>query len=718
MEKKDIFQDIQNIRSSNPVIVLGSGASVSYGIPGMGVLANELKNFFKSNPYYDTATNDVVSDFIKLLDSGVGLEAALLDVKVPEIVEADIVNIVWKVIIESDAKVYERFISGEDINLRQLFDYIIYGDPNKTLNVISTNYDRIAEYAACQTDAYINIGFTHGLMGKLKDNIMLNPKKPEADYTGFINILKVHGSLDWYRRDGIICNIPNSVNIPLGFTPCIVTPGTNKYERTQEEPHRQLLSAVDKIFESAQNYVCIGYGFNDKHVQEMLLKYAKKRKAKILIVTKEITNSIGKYTMDESSIAYMDGDKLFQRHAAIVGSTGSGKSFCVACIVEQMAKLKHSNAILFDIHGEYSSTDFKIDGIKQYKIATPGDLATSEKLNNNILMVPYWLLNYEEMQALLLDRSDQNAPNQAMIFSREVLAEKEKGVEGTIYEHLITVDSPVAYDLQTVLTRLKSKDEEMVPGARAGSEKLGPYNGKLTRFNQRLENKLSDKRMGFMFSLQTEEKSQNWLKDFARVLMKADGGVKVIDMSEVPSDVLPLVIGLLARIVFTVQQWSSMEHRHPIALLCDEAHLYVQQSISQDAVAEIGLKSFERIAKEGRKYGVGLVIISQRPSEVNRTVLSQCNNFISLRLTNVDDQNVIKRLLPDNLGNIADNLSLLDIAEAIIVGDATLLPSRVKINEPSIKPSSQTVPFWSIWGKDNSDQDLSEAICNMIKQSK
>lgn len=99
-------------------------------------------------------------------------------------------------------------------------------------------------------------------------------------------------------------------------------------------------------------------------------------------------------------------------------------------------------------------------------------------------------------------------------------------------------------------------------------------------------------------------------------------------------------------------------------------------------------------------------------------MLSQCNNFISLRLTNVDDQNVIKRLLPDNLGNIADNLSLLDIAEAIIVGDATLLPSRVKINKPSIKPSSQTVPFWSIWGMENSNQDLSEAIGNMIKQSK
>lgn len=139
---------------------------------------------------------------------------------------------------------------------------------------------------------------------------------------------------------------------------------------------------------------------------------------------------------------------------------------------------------------------------------------------------------------------------------------------------------------------------------------------------------------------------------------------------------------------------------------------------SRDSVAEIGLKSFERIAKEGRKYGVGLVIISQRPSEVNRTVLSQCNNFISLRLTNVEDQNVIKRLLPDNLGNIADNLSLLDIAEAIVVGDAILLPSRIKIDHPTIVPSSQTVKFWQKWNEKDLHQDLNMAVTNMIKQSK
>ena len=311
---------------------------------------------------------------------------------------------------------------------------------------------------------------------------------------------------------------------------------------------------------------------------------------------------IGKYTMDESSIAYLDADKLFQRHAAIVGSTGSGKSFCVARIVEQMAALKHANGILFDIHGEYSDESFKRDGILQLKIATPSDLSVTDKLSKGILMVPYWLLNYEEMQALLLDRSDQNAPNQAMLFSREVLCEKEKTVNGTVYDKIITVDSPVAYNLQPLVQTFEDLDTQMVPGAKAGSEKQGPFYGKLTRFIQRVKNKLSDKRMGFMFSLSDEELKQDWLDQFCAVLMDGHSGIKVIDMSEVPSDVLPLVIGLLARIVFSIQQWSTTENRHPIALLCDEAHLYVQQATTLDAVAELGLRSFERIAKEGRKY--------------------------------------------------------------------------------------------------------------------
>lgn len=432
---------------------------------------------------------------------------------------------------------------------------------------------------------------------------------------------------------------------------------------------------------------------------------------------------IGLYTMDEKSSAYLDGDRLFQRHAAIVGSTGSGKSYCVARIVEQMADLPNANAILFDIHGEYSTDSFKKEGIVHYKIATPSDLDEPDKLSKGILMIPYWLLTYEEMQALLLDRSDQNAPNQAMLLSKEIFVHKDEVVKDSSLSGKITLDSPVPYELSKVLERLIYLDEvEKVPGAKAGTEKAGPFNGKLTRFNQRLQNKLDDKRMGFMFHMSAEELSLDWLDNFCTTLMGKDNTtknrIKVIDFSEVPSDVLPLVIGLVARLVFTVQQWSDSNMRHPIALLCDEAHLYVQQMESRDSVAEISLKSFERIAKEGRKYGVGLVIISQRPSEVNRTVLSQCNNFISLRLTNIEDQNVIKRLLPDNLGNIADNLSLLDIAEAIVVGDAILLPSRIKIDRPTITPSSQTVKFWQKWNEKELHQDLKVAVANMIKQSK
>lgn len=429
---------------------------------------------------------------------------------------------------------------------------------------------------------------------------------------------------------------------------------------------------------------------------------------------------LGKYSMDGTSVVFLDGNKLFQRHAAVVGSTGSGKSYCVAKLVEQMSNLKNANAILFDIHGEYSTDSFRKEGIQQYKIASPNDLSEVDKLNHNLLMIPYWLLTYEEMQAMLLDRSDMNAPNQAMLLSREVMAAKNRMVADSPYNGKITLDSPIPYDLNEVLKNLHELDVQMVDGSR--SPKAGPFNGKLTRFNQRLENKLQDKRMGFMFSLSEEEQKMNWFADFFKKIMGNDADthncIKVIDFSEVPSDVLPLVTGLITRIVFSVQQWSENNHRHPLALLCDEAHLYVQQMDSHDSIAEIGLKSFERVAKEGRKYGLGLVIISQRPSEVNHTVLSQCNNFISLRLSNVEDQNVIKRLLPDNLGNIADNLSMLDIGEAIVVGDSTLLPSRIKIDFPSIVPSSQTVQFWNEWNKDDNKQELEKAVDNMIKQVK
>jgi hypothetical protein len=431
--------------------------------------------------------------------------------------------------------------------------------------------------------------------------------------------------------------------------------------------------------------------------------------------------NIGTYSIDENADAYLDGDKLFQRHAVVVGSTGSGKSWCVARLVEQIADLDNPNCILFDIHGEYSTDDFKKDGISHFRVANPSDLEKEQKLSNNILMLPYWLLTYEEMLAMLLDRSDNNAPNQAMLFSRTVTENKREFLEKNSENEILgsfTIDSPVPYELDKVIEELENKDTERVDGSRG--KKNGPYHGKLTRFIQRLQAKQQDKRLGFLFDVNDDELRMKWLEEFCNSLMKGDqnNGVKVIDFSEVPSDILPLIISLVARIIFSVQQWTKSESRHPISLFCDEAHLYIPEKNVTDSISQIGLNTFERIAKEGRKYGVGLIVISQRPSEVNKTVMSQCNNFISLRLTNIEDQSVIKRLLPDNLAGLTDVMPILDIGEALVVGDASLLPTRINISEPEIKPSSATVNFWQEWGSEEITQDLETAIKNLRMQSK
>ena len=426
-----------------------------------------------------------------------------------------------------------------------------------------------------------------------------------------------------------------------------------------------------------------------------------------------VSLDIGKYSIDEEAVAFLNGNKFFQRHAVIVGSTGSGKSWSVARILEQVAQLKSANAILFDIHGEYTPLDSA--GFTHYKVAGPNDQFSEDKL-----FLPYWLLTYEEMLSMMIDRSDNNAPNQAMLFSTEVLKQKRAHLKTCNHEDMesvVTLDSPIPYDLQALITELDALDNQMVPGQRG--EKQGTYHGKLTRFIQRLRAKVEDKRLNFMFLQDRRLLDYDYMNKLCEKLMKpsenSNGGVKIIDFSEVPSDILPLIASLVARVIFAVQQWS--ECHPPIAIFCDEAHLYIPSS-SESSMDVQSVGSFERIAKEGRKYGVGLVVISQRPSEVNRTVLSQCNNFVAMRLTNADDQAVIKRLLPDSLGDYSEMLPILDIGEAIVVGDASILPSRIKVDAPKLKPRSATVNFWDEWNKDTINNDIENAVEALRKQSK
>jgi len=324
------------------------------------------------------------------------------------------------------------------------------------------------------------------------------------------------------------------------------------------------------------------------------------------------------------------------------------------------------------------------------------------------------------MLSMLLDRSDQNAPNQASRFTLHVRNLKENKLEEERKDDVrrtFTVDSPIPYSLQD-LVRLLQEDDTQKGVGKTGPVK-GPWEDKLTRFIARLTAKIEDRRYGFLFSPPKEALQYDWLKQqIVKMLCSSQSnkGIKIIDFSEVPSDVLPVVVGVFVRLLYNIQFWLDSEKRTPITFVCDEAHLYLPVKDDADAVEKQALYSFERIAKEGRKYGVSLLVVSQRPSDVSRTILSQCNNFLVLRLTNDQDQSVVKRLIPDSMAGIAEILPLLDTGEALLLGDAILLPTRIKLDPPTIQPSSATRNFWNEWGTKAPEQQAIEAAVETLRR--
>lgn len=425
---------------------------------------------------------------------------------------------------------------------------------------------------------------------------------------------------------------------------------------------------------------------------------------------------LGVYTIDESAKAFIDGNKLFQRHAALLGSTGSGKSYTLASILEQAAKLPTSNIIVFDLHGEYSELSYA----SHLRIPGPEDLTSTDA---ELLFLPYWLMNFEELQAMFVETSEFSAHNQAAKLRDIVIEEKKKLLESIHADSVLaafTVDSPIPFQIKAVNNTLKQLNVEMGIGSN-GRPKQGDWYGKFSRFVVRIDGTMADKRYGFMFQGPEAVSKYEYLAQLAEILMGCKGNkrqIKIIDFSEVPSDILPVIVGLVARLVFQVQFWTDTEKRHPIALACDEAHLYLPRKDGCNPAEKRAVENFERIAKEGRKYGVALFLASQRPSDVSTTVLSQCNNVISMRLTNADDQVVVKRLMPESLSALMEVLPILDTGEALVVGDSVLLPSRIKVTPPSEPPRSSTKDFWREWKSGTVDVDFAEVVDKLRRQSR
>ena len=395
----------------------------------------------------------------------------------------------------------------------------------------------------------------------------------------------------------------------------------------------------------------------------------------------------------------LDPTNLFGRHFAILGQTGAGKSWTVASLVQKTVDvMPKSHIIILDLHGEYCWK--REDGHQHYAF----DDAIVRHLDARDLEIPYWLMTYAELCDLLIDRTEQAARNQTAFFRDTLrqLREKEKTPLGL---ERVTVDTPVYFSLDELIATINDKNSEMVQGQRG--QKQGNMFGAFDRFLVRLESRMNDVRYDFLLKPKVRKSSDSLndlLRDFIG-LGEPKVAVTVIDLSSVPFDVRPTVAAQIGRIAFEFNYWNPEYREFPILLMCEEAHAYIpRDSESQFAGSR---KSMERIAKEGRKYGVGLAVVSQRPHEVSETVLAQCGTFICLRITNPNDQSYVRSLVPESEGDLVSVLAGLGRGEGLVLGEAVPLPTRLQFAKPNPTPNSDDVDFYDKWinGPDDLDVD-------------
>lgn len=528
------------------------------------------------------------------------------------------------------------------------------------------------------------------------DRVIKNPSSEEMIQLVDPSFGDDTDTLSSFNTDQILQGVSNIVTISVVAT----------YKRKKGKEEHYFSRSIQEIPDIDSE----GFAIENENLENFMNLLDKKSDSKTSI-------NIGRYTLSDKARAKLNGDKFFQRHAAILGSTGSGKSWTVASLLEKASDLVLPKILVFDLHGEYSSLNYA----KQLRVAGPDELETKDE---NILYLPYWLLNSDELLAMFIDNSEFTAHNQVAMFQRLVGDEKLKHLQEHDKKEIIssfTIDSPIPFSLDNVIKSLEELDVEMVEGSKAGSLKKGDFNGHFSRLLSRINIKRTDKRYGFIFQHPTVLDKYDALHKIAKQLMDyKNQGIKVIDLSEVPIDVLPIVIGLIARLIYNIQFWTNPEERHPQVLVCDEAHIYLPKKNDSNPNERRTLNTFERIGKEGRKYGVSLLIISQRPSDVSETILSQCNNIMSLRLSNKQDQSTVKSFISDNLSFFTDILPTLDVGETIILGDSVLLPSRILLDKPTEnnRPKSSTIDFWTAWRKKDMQTDYEKAIENYRKQSR
>lgn len=393
--------------------------------------------------------------------------------------------------------------------------------------------------------------------------------------------------------------------------------------------------------------------------------------------------NIGSYSSYDFP-AYLDGNKFYQRHSCIVGNTGCGKSETVTKIVGETAKLPGANLVIFDIHGEYSQLSY-VDSIKMGEVP-----------------FPIWMLGFADMSANVLKVKEDSTVVMSAL-RKAYYAQCPNGNE----------NKPTYFDFQELAGYVQNLNDEVIgtgefykTGEKAGQAKTvkGEYNGKLSGIVNTMETLWKDKRYGFLFG----RLPRDYLVGFLNRIMGGDKPVKNIDLSGIPHDIAVLIIGAITKLIYNIQ--TMQKDASPITLVCDEAHVYIPTDFQLTAAQRRMVEIFENIAKEGRKFGITLFVASQRPSELNKTIMAQCANYIVMRLNNENDKSMIKGMMPAGSADVIETTTMFSHGDCIVVGDACPIPLKIRVELAKERPHSKTIDFWSEWQKERADMDYAACL--------
>ncbi|HEX7693175.1 MAG TPA: DUF87 domain-containing protein [Sphingomonas sp.] len=384
-------------------------------------------------------------------------------------------------------------------------------------------------------------------------------------------------------------------------------------------------------------------------------------------------------TKDIRASLYVDA--MLGKHFALLGSTGTGKSTSAALILHKICELApQGHIVMVDPHGEYSAA-FQTTGAI-YDVSN--------------LQMPYWLMNFEEHCEVFLTSSGSDNQIDRDILAKCLLQARGKSRLGQEISKL-TVDAPVPYLLSDLTNLIQL---EMGKMDRAGD--TAPY----LRIKTKIDEIKADPRYGFMFSgMLVADTMQDFISRVFR--LPGDGKpISIIDLSGVPSEITSVVVAVLSRMVFDFAIWSRNEQQRPILLVCEEAHRYIPNERNADG-SSVG-KILSRIAKEGRKYGVSLGLITQRPSDLAEGVLSQCGTIISMRLNNDRDQAFVRAAMPEGARGFLDSIPALRNRECIICGEGVAIPIRVAFDglEEAKRPASDDPIFSSLWRETGGEEQI------------